>query len=144
MANATIFDPSRLFLTSSNGLKLPYSVITDQGCSFYHHKQHHDHEFGVGTTQEPLKICRSKIVYGDKYLKIYKFYARNFRVRNAGCGVMNHCIVTCGMWVQMLKYVQKPMWEFQMCVMYVGISLSASNRFEVHIFTVTRININVG
>jgi hypothetical protein len=31
-----------------------------------------------------------------------------------------------------------------MCVVYVGISLSASNRFEVHIFTVTKLIINDG
>ena len=41
--------------------------------------------------------------------KIYNFYARNFRVSNACCGVMDHCILTCEMWVQMLKNVQKPM-----------------------------------
>jgi hypothetical protein len=108
MANAIIFDPSRLFLTTPNGLLLPYSVITDQSCSFQHHNQHHDHEFGVGTIQAPLKLRRSKIVYGDNCSKIYKFYVRNFRVSNACCGVMNRCIVTCGMWVQMLKHVQKP------------------------------------
>jgi len=108
VANAKIFESSRLFLTTPNGLVLTYSVITDQSCSFHHHNQHHEHEFGVVTTQEPLKVCRSKIVYGDNYSKIHKFYTRNFRVSNARCGVMNHCIVTCGMWVQMLKHVQKP------------------------------------
>lgn len=107
VVKAKIFDFSRLFLTTPNGLVLPYSVITDQSCSFHHHNQHHDHAFGVGTTQTPLKIYGSKTVYGD-YSKVYKFYARNFRASNACCGAMNHCIVTCGMWVQMLKHVRKP------------------------------------
>ena len=108
MANGIIFDPSRLFLTTPNGLLLPDPFITEPRCSYHHHNQHHNHEFNVGTTQVPLKLCRSKIVYGDTYSKIYIFCVRNFRVSNAGCGVMNQCTVTCGVLEQMLKHVQKP------------------------------------
>lgn len=108
VANAKNFDPSRLFLTAPNDLVFTYLVITNQSCSFHHPNQHHDHEFGVGKTQAPLKVRRSKILYGDNYSKIYKFYAHNFRVSNAGCGVTDRRIVTCGMWVQTLQRVQKP------------------------------------
>jgi len=95
VANAKIFDPFRLFLTKPNGLVLTYSVITDQSRSFHHHNQHDDHEFGVGKTKGPLKVCRFKILYGDNYSKIYKFYAPNFRVSNACCGVEP---LYCNMW----------------------------------------------